>query len=72
MRSLLDVRNHPLRAGLAWAVLYAPLSILIHMLFGETLSVRRIVIIAALAIPFGILWGYSTKFVLKGSPDRAR
>ena len=72
MRTLLDVRKQPLRAGLVWAMLYVPLSILIHMLFGEAFSGRQIVITAVLAVPFGILWGYSTKFVLKGSPHRAR
>ena len=72
MRSIFDVANHPFRAGLAWAAFYIPLSILINLLFGETLSARRIVIIAVLAIPFGILWGYSTKFVLKGGSSHAR
>jgi hypothetical protein len=70
--SWLDVRRHPLRAGLLWAVLFVPLSTLIDLLFGGTFSERQIMVMAVLAIPCGIFWGYAMQFVSKRSPPRAR
>ncbi|MGV7120924.1 hypothetical protein [Sphingopyxis sp. 550A] len=71
-RSALDVRTHPFRSGLVWAAIYLPLMLLINLLLGNQLSERQIIIMALLAVPAGILWGYSTKFVLKGGSSRAR
>lgn len=57
-----DLRQHPIRAGLCWAILFASLFLLLSLLIGDEVPIERFAVTALLAVPGGIVWAFVTRW----------
>jgi hypothetical protein len=65
------LQGHPILAGLLWAVLFVPLFLLITWMMGKPIGqLSGILILCALALPGGLIWGLTMNAFFARPEDR--